>query len=98
VLGSASVAALISGRLAAHGITGGGGDSGAVLPAFLQGKFTDAMSETLLLPAAVAVVGALVVIFFAKPKVNQAWTSQMAPATASAAQSSAQSSEPAPVD
>jgi hypothetical protein len=40
------------------------------------------------------VVGALVVIFFAKPKVNQAWTSQMAPATASPAQSS----EPAQVD
>jgi EmrB/QacA subfamily drug resistance transporter len=77
VLGSASIAALISGRLAAHGITGGGGDSGAVLPAFLQGKFTDAMAETMLLPAAVAVLGALVVIFFAKPKQVTAWSDQI---------------------
>ena len=85
VLGSASIAALITGRLAAHGITGGGGDSGDVLPSFLQGKFTDAMAETLLLPAAVAVVGAIVVIFFAKPKTNGAWQAHgAAPAAASA--------------
>jgi EmrB/QacA subfamily drug resistance transporter len=84
VLGSASIAALITGRLAAHGITGGGGDSGQVLPAFLQGKFTDAMAETLLLPAAIAVVGAFVVIFFAKPKANNAWQSQTAVSAAAA--------------
>jgi EmrB/QacA subfamily drug resistance transporter len=80
VLGSASIAALITGRLAAHGITGGGGDSGAVLPAFLQGKFTDAMSETLLLPAGIAIVGAIIVMFFAKPKANHGWSQPSAQA------------------
>jgi hypothetical protein len=39
-----------------------------VLPDALQEGFTAAMSQSLLLPACVAVVGALVVVFFAKPK------------------------------
>jgi hypothetical protein len=40
------------------------------------------MSQTLLLPAAVAVLGAFVVIFFAKPKATHGWTEQAAQAPA----------------
>jgi EmrB/QacA subfamily drug resistance transporter len=82
VLGSASIAALITGRLAADlpagaATHGTGQFEGSVLPAFLRAGFTTAMSETLLLPVAVAVVGAIIVLFWAKPKQNTAWTQQV---------------------
>ena len=86
VLGSASIAALITGRLTANGITGGGGDySGTQLPAVIRAGFTTAMSQTLLLPAGVAVIGAVVVLFFAKPKATNGWTEQRAAASAETA-------------
>ncbi|WP_223692581.1 DHA2 family efflux MFS transporter permease subunit [Leifsonia poae] len=75
VLGSASIAALISGRLAVDLPKAPGGASGAgavtggtELPEFLHAGFTQAMSEALLLPAAVAFLGAIIVVFWAKPK------------------------------
>jgi EmrB/QacA subfamily drug resistance transporter len=74
VLGSASIAALISGRLAVDlpKAPGGSGSAGAVtgteLPEFLHAGFTQAMSEALLLPAAVAFLGAIIVAFWQKPK------------------------------
>jgi EmrB/QacA subfamily drug resistance transporter len=76
VLGSASIAALISGRLAVDLPKAPGGaasSSGAVtggteLPEALHAGFTQAMSESLLLPAAVALLGAFIVVFWAKPK------------------------------
>lgn len=75
VLGSASIAALMQIRLAAElpsGAPAGGEFSGA-LPVFLHEGFSAAMAQSLLLPAAVALLGAVVVLFFAKPKQTVAW-------------------------
>jgi hypothetical protein len=89
VLGSASIAALIEGRLAVDlpkapgGATPSAG-SGTVLPEFLHAGFTQAMSEALLLPAAVAFLGAIIVAFWAKPK-PPAWGPNAVPAVPAAA-------------
>ncbi|MGO4536988.1 MFS transporter [Leifsonia sp. 2MCAF36] len=89
VLGSASIAALISSRLTADlpkapggAANASGAASGTELPQFLHAGFTQAMSEALLLPAAVAFLGALVVIWWERPK-PRAWGAA-APAGASA--------------
>ena len=78
VLGSASIAALIAARLTADlpVKTGGSANDFAAtqLPEFLRAGFTTAMSETLLLPALIALVGAVVVLFFAKPNANHGWS------------------------
>jgi hypothetical protein len=73
VLGSASISALITGRLAADLPKAPSGaaptaTAGTELPTFLHAGFTQAMSEALLLPAAVAFLGALIVVWWAKPK------------------------------
>ncbi|MEN0085909.1 MAG: DHA2 family efflux MFS transporter permease subunit [Leifsonia sp.] len=75
VLGSASIAALISGRLAVDlpKVPGGAANAseaaaGTELPQILHAGFTQAMSEALLLPAAVAFLGALVVVWWERPK------------------------------
>ncbi len=74
VLGSASISALITSRLAADlpKLPGGASPSeapaGTELPQFLHAGFTQAMSEALLLPAAVAFLGALIVIWWEKPR------------------------------
>jgi MFS family permease len=75
VLGSASIAALLSARLTANGLTGGGANESSTthLPSFIQSPFSDAMAQTLLLPAAIALIGAVVVLFFAKPSVTTQW-------------------------
>lgn len=79
VLGSASIAVLIESRLAAELPAGASGASGAaeigggVLPDFLQAGFATAMGQALLLPAAVALVGAIIVAFFAKPTPRAGW-------------------------
>ncbi|GAA1441218.1 DHA2 family efflux MFS transporter permease subunit [Leifsonia poae] len=106
VLGSASIAALISGRLAVDLPKAPGGASGSAgsvvggteLPEFLHAGFTQAMSESLLLPAAVAFLGAIIVAFWQKPK-PPAWgpnaaKAQDAPAGAGAPVAG---SEPVPV-
>jgi EmrB/QacA subfamily drug resistance transporter len=78
VLGSASISALIQARLAADLPASGSGAStagqlGGSLPPALHAGFTDAMAQSLLLPAAVALIGMVVVLFFAKPKVVVDW-------------------------
>ncbi|SEB81325.1 drug resistance transporter, EmrB/QacA subfamily [Paramicrobacterium humi] len=75
VLGSASIAVLMQARLASE-LPGGsdaanGGEAASlsgVLPDFLHAGFSAAMSQSLLLPAAAALVGAIATVFFAKPK------------------------------
>jgi EmrB/QacA subfamily drug resistance transporter len=75
VLGSASIAALIESRLAADlpKVPGGSANAseaaaGTELPQILHAGFTQAMSEALLLPAIVAFLGALVVVWWERPK------------------------------
>jgi hypothetical protein len=106
VLGSASIAALIEGRLAVDlpkapgGATPSEASAGTELPDFLHAGFTQAMAESLLLPAVVALVGALIVAFWARPK-PPAWgpRAQGAPAGADAAtDASGAASGAAPAD
>ena len=101
VLGSASIAALIQGRLAADlpkpppgSAPASSSLSGTELPAFLHAGFTQAMSEALLLPAAVAILGALIVVWWAKPQ-PPAWGPNAASAAPGATTTDA--AEPAAV-
>ncbi|MBO1738171.1 MFS transporter [Leifsonia sp. TF02-11] len=94
VLGSASISALITGRLAADLPKAPGGaapsaTTGTELPTFLHAGFTQAMSEALLLPAAVAFLGALIVIWWEKPRPPAWGPGAAAPAGAGAAAQSA---------
>lgn len=73
VLGSAAIAGLIQARLVAElGPQATGSTSAAeaagTLPEAIAGGFSDAMAQSLLLPAGIAVVGAVVVAFFAAPQ------------------------------
>ncbi len=71
VLGSAAIAALISARLAAEMPAGAGSgmqDVAGQLPEALRAGFSTAMAQSILLPAAVVLVGAAVAIMFAKPR------------------------------
>jgi EmrB/QacA subfamily drug resistance transporter len=79
VLGSASISALIQVRLIAELPARAGASVSSdltlsgPLPAFLRAGFTSAMSQSLLLPAAIALVGAIVAVFLVKPKVVAGW-------------------------
>lgn len=71
VLGSAAIAAAISSRLAAHvpqaaDLASGGRTSGS-LPAQLAEPFTQAMAESIAVPAAAFLLGLVIVQFFAAP-------------------------------
>ncbi|MEO7349883.1 MAG: MFS transporter [Terrimesophilobacter sp.] len=79
VLGSAAIAALMQIRLAAEMPSGGPADGQftGTLPEFLHAGFSAAMAQAILLPAAVALVGAVIVMFFAKPKQTVAWEQQV---------------------
>ena len=70
VLGSAAIAVLIDSRIAAHGLSGGAEPEGALqqLPAIVRDPFSQAMSDAMLLPAAVLVLGLLSVLFFQLPR------------------------------
>jgi EmrB/QacA subfamily drug resistance transporter len=72
VLGSAAIAVLMDARLAAHlpGAAGSATDSGAGggLPRALHGAFSVAMSQSMLLPAVMMVVGLLSVLLFVTPR------------------------------
>jgi Na+/melibiose symporter-like transporter len=75
VLGSAAIAALMQIRLVAE-LPGGapdGSEFSGVLPAPLHDGFSTAMAQSMLLPAAVALMGAVIVLFFAKPKQTVTW-------------------------
>jgi EmrB/QacA subfamily drug resistance transporter len=77
VLGSAAIAALIESRLSANGLhasSSGAQFSGAKLPAIVQQPFTDAMSQSILLPAGIALLGAVAVLFFVRPKDAGKWS------------------------
>ncbi|MEA4943108.1 MAG: DHA2 family efflux MFS transporter permease subunit [Propionicimonas sp.] len=67
VLGSAAIAATIAARLAAN-LPGAGSSASSIgagsLPPFLHAGFSLSMSQALLVPAAAAVVGAVVSAFF----------------------------------
>ncbi|AWH01622.1 multidrug MFS transporter [Rhodococcus ruber Chol-4] len=72
VLGSAAVGALITSRLAVHGLTGGGTAEAAeggttALPEPVRAPFAAAMAESTLLPAAVLLVGFAAALFFGRP-------------------------------
>jgi EmrB/QacA subfamily drug resistance transporter len=70
VLGSAAIAVLLDSRIAAHGLSGGAEPDGALqqLPAAVREQFSAAMSDTLLLPVAVLVLGFVAVLFFQLPR------------------------------
>ncbi|GGL48410.1 MFS transporter [Microlunatus endophyticus] len=73
VLGSAAIAALMESRLAANlpAVPGGASVSDAefgTLPAQLKDGFATAMSQSLLMPAGVILIGFLVAIFLVAPK------------------------------
>lgn len=89
VLGSAAIAALIQARLVAELGAGAADSTGAAeaagsLPEALTGGFSDAMAQSLLLPAAIALVGAVLVAFFVRPD-RAAHGAPEAPAVAAAA-------------
>jgi EmrB/QacA subfamily drug resistance transporter len=73
VLGSAGIAVLMQARLNANlpPIPGGaaGTESGGAgaLPAALRGAFSDAMAQSLILPALVLLIGLVAVMFFVRP-------------------------------
>ncbi|NUU30322.1 DHA2 family efflux MFS transporter permease subunit [Arthrobacter sp. C9C5] len=80
VLGSAAIAVLIQARLAAElpAAPGASGKSspmafGGKLPEALHEGFSTAMGQSILLPAAVILLGAAVALFFAKPQPHQGW-------------------------
>ncbi|MET1060299.1 MAG: DHA2 family efflux MFS transporter permease subunit [Nocardioides sp.] len=89
VLGSAAIAVLMDSRLAAQGMVGSG--SGEVtsgpLPAPFHAPFSDAMAQSMLLPAAVLVLGLVSVMFFALPR----HLATPAPATEAASEAAASS-------
>ena len=97
VLGSAAIAVLIQARLAAElpGAPGGPGEAspmsfGGALPETLQEGFSTAMGQSMLLPAAVILLGAAVALFFAKPQPMQGWgTAPGSPAKAAAGEPAA---------
>jgi EmrB/QacA subfamily drug resistance transporter len=71
VLGSAAIAVLMDARLAAHlpGAAAGSPEAaGQRLPTPLHVPFTDAMSESMLLPAGIMVVGLASVMLFVTPR------------------------------
>ncbi|MFI5730166.1 DHA2 family efflux MFS transporter permease subunit [Kribbella sp. NPDC051587] len=73
VLGSAGIAALMEARLAHYlpGMSGSVGGEGAAaggkLPEIAQQGFSDAMAQSLLLPAGVLVIGLIAALCFARP-------------------------------
>jgi EmrB/QacA subfamily drug resistance transporter len=79
VLGSASISALMENRLAAHLGGGAAGSEGGAteaplaggghLPEALRDGFSDAMTQALLLPAGVIVVGLVAALCFTRPAV-----------------------------
>ena len=69
VLGSAAIAVLMDSRLAAEGLKFSPTESaGGALPAQVAGPFSDAMSSSVLLPAAVLVAGLLASLAFEQPR------------------------------
>ncbi|MFT4258415.1 MFS transporter [Microbacterium sp.] len=71
VLGSAAIAALMQGRLEANlpGASDQSGDFGSgQLPSFVVDGFSAAMAQSMILPAAVLLVGVIGILFMQRPK------------------------------
>jgi hypothetical protein len=70
VLGAAAIAVLIDARLAAEGLPAfeGTGSPGARLPAAFADGFSQAMAASMLLPAAVLVLGLVASLLFERPR------------------------------
>ena len=90
VIGSAAIAAFMQSRLEAN-LPGAGDAPGGFgqgeLPAFVVEGFSQAMAQSILLPAAVILIGAAVALFFAKPQPLQGWgTPGVLPATSAGAE------------
>ena len=70
VLGSAAIAVLIDARLAAEGLPAfeGTGSTGGKLPAAFADGFSQAMATSILLPAAVLVLGLVASLLFERPR------------------------------
>ncbi|WP_416416604.1 DHA2 family efflux MFS transporter permease subunit [Paenarthrobacter aromaticivorans] len=79
VLGSAAIAALIQARLAAElpaapaGAPANEASMNGALPEALHAGFSTAMGQSIVLPACAILVGAVVAMFFAKPKSVEGW-------------------------
>ena len=75
VIGSAAIATVMDNRLAAHlpgALSGvGAAQAGGRLPSALRAPFSAAMSQSILLPAAVLVVAVLASLFFVAPEPHQ---------------------------
>ncbi|MGN6612789.1 MAG: MFS transporter [Angustibacter sp.] len=88
VLGSAAIGALMQSRLVAELPAGAAKQAAALspgmhLPAALRGGFATAMGQSLLLPAAVSVIGLVAVLLFAAPRHLQRTSQSPAEAVAS---------------
>ena len=70
VLGSAAIAVLMDSRLAAEGLSadGAGEVTTGPLPGPLHVPFSEAMAQSMLLPAAMLVLGLVSVMFFVLPR------------------------------
>jgi EmrB/QacA subfamily drug resistance transporter len=81
VLGSAAIAALMTARITAElgdGASAGGSQfGGGEMPAAVAEGFSAAMGQSMFLPAAVALIGLVASIFFAKPSLP-AWAQKPA--------------------
>jgi EmrB/QacA subfamily drug resistance transporter len=87
VLGSSAIAAFMQARLEANlpGAAAHAGQMGSgALPAVVAGPFSDAMAQSLLLPATVMAVGVIVVLFMKDPRATSAAQWQHANAEPSA--------------
>ena len=86
VLGSAAIAALMTARLTdelgAEAASGSAQFGGGPMPAVVADGFSAAMGQSMLLPAAVALIGVVASIFFAKPGLPP-WAAQPAAAAGS---------------
>ena len=82
VLGSAAIAALMQARLTEElgaGASAGGSGYEGSMPAAIAEGFSAAMGQSMFLPAAVAIIGIIASIFFAKPSLP-AWAQKPAAA------------------
>ncbi|GAB3819153.1 DHA2 family efflux MFS transporter permease subunit [Tessaracoccus terricola] len=66
VVGSAAIAATMEARLVAHGLPTSIQGSGGSVPPEVAGPFSDAMGQSILLPAAVCVIGVAAALFLTR--------------------------------
>lgn len=75
VLGSAAISAVITARITAELGPGAsqrsGAEFGGTLPPFVVEPFSNAMSQSMLLPAALTIVGVIAVAFWQKPQLRR---------------------------